>query len=184
MAPRGDVLHANTVVELGPETAGVAALPPAFASGRLLVSLREIDVVAVVDPESSEVVWARRGPWRAQHEPSLLPTGRLLLFDNRGHGGFSRLLELDPVSGAVIWSHGGEPPRDFASTIGGTCARLPNGNTLATLSVPGRAVELDVAGEVVWELRTPHRAGEDDELIAMLFEVQRLPEAAVREWLR
>lgn len=183
-APRGDVLHANTVVELGPETSHVPGLPPAFAPGRLLVSLRQIDVVAVVDPETSEAVWARRGPWRAQHEPSLLPTGRLLLFDNRGHDGFSRLLEIDPASGAVTWSHGGEPPRDFASAIGGTCARLPNGNTLATLSVPGRAVELDPAGEVAWELRTPHRAGEHDELIAMLFEVQRLPEAAVREWLR
>ncbi len=184
MAPRGDVLHANTVVELGPDTADAAGLPPAFTPGRLLVSLREIDLVAVVDSETSEAVWARRGPWRAQHEPSLLPSGRLLLFDNRGHRGFARLLEVDPASGAVTWSHGGEPPRDFASAIGGTCARLPNGNTLATLSVPGQAVELDPAGEVVWELRTPHRAGEDDELIAMLFEVQRLPEAAVREWLR
>jgi hypothetical protein len=182
--PRGDVLHANTVVELGPEVAEIAGLPEAFAPGRLLVSLREIDVVAVVDPESGTAVWARRGPWRAQHEPSLLSDGRLLLFDNRGNQGYARLLEVDPATGEATWSHGGEPPASFGSAIAGSCARLPNGNTLATLSVPGRALELDASGRVVWELRTPHRAGPDDGLIAMLFEVQRLPRERVERWLR
>jgi hypothetical protein len=183
-APRGDVLHANTVVELGPEVAEISGLPPAFAPGGLLVSLREIDVLAVIDPESETAVWARRGPWRAQHEPSLLSDGRLLLFDNRGHDGYARLLELDLATGEAAWSHGGDPPAAFASAIGGSCARLPNGNTLATLSVPGRALELDAEGKVVWELRTPHRAGPGDGLIAMLFEVQRLPRERVEGWLR
>jgi hypothetical protein len=183
-APRGDVLHANTVMELGPEVAEIPGLPPAFAPGGLLVSLREIDVLAVIDPESETAVWARRGPWRAQHEPSLLSDGRLLLFDNRGHDGYARLLELDLATGEAAWSHGGDPPAAFASAIGGSCARLPNGNTLATLSVPGRALELDAEGKVVWELRTPHRAGPGDGLIAMLFEVQRLPRERVEGWLR
>lgn len=185
MAPRGDVLHANTVVELGPEVAAIPGLPAAFAPGRLLVSLREIDVIVVIDPVSEVAVWARRGPWRAQHEPSLLADGRLLLFDNRGGaGGLSRLLAIDPENGKAVWSWQGDPPESFHSPIGGTVADLPGGNTLATLSVPGRALEIDPGGEVVWELDTPHRAGPEDELIAMLFEVQRLPREHVEGWLR
>lgn len=183
LAPRGDVLHSNTITELPGTVRGTGGWPDGFAPGRLLVSLREVDLVAVVDPDSETVTWARSGPWRAQHEPSLLDSGRLLLFDNRGDDGHSRLLEVDPATGEVVWSWSGEPPRSFASAIGGSCSRLPNGNTLATLSVPGRALEIDPAGEVVWEFRTPHRAGPDDGLVAMLFELQRLPRDRVEGWL-
>jgi hypothetical protein len=172
MAPAGDVLHANTVVELD---GALIARSPLFAEGNLLVSLREVDLVAIVDPNAGRVVWARRGPWKRQHEPSLLPSGRILLFDNRGHGGFSRLLEVDPLSGGLDWSWQGDPPASFASSIAGTCARLPGGTTLVTESVPGRAFELDLEGRIVWEFRTPHRAGPGGTLVAMLFEIQRLP---------
>lgn len=171
MAPEGDVLHANTVAELDGALGG---LSPIFARGNLLLSLRELDLVAIVDPRQERVVWAQRGPWRAQHEPTLLPSGRILLFDNRGHGGESRLLEVDPLTGEIPWQWSGEPPSSFSSTIGGTAARLANGNTLVTESVPGRAFEIDPGGRVVWELRSPHRAGRDDVLVAMLFEVQRV----------
>lgn len=172
MAAAGDVLHANTVAELDGSLAGVS---PLFARGNLLVSVRELDLIAIVDPEPARVLWARRGPWKRQHEPSLLPSGRILLFDNRGHRGFSRLLEVDPLTGALGWSWHGEPASSFASRIAGTCARLPGGTTLVTESVPGRAFELDPEGRIVWELRSPHRAGPGGMLVAMLFEVQRLP---------
>lgn len=176
MVPAGDALHANTVAELDGSLAGRS---PLFARGNLLISLRELDLVAIVDPEAARVVWAQRGPWRRQHEPSLLASGRILLFDNRGHGGFSRLLEVDPLSGALGWTWEGDPPPSFASRIAGTCARLPGGTTLVTESVPGRAFELDAEGRIVWEFRTPHRAGRGGELVAMLFEVQRLPLGAL-----
>lgn len=172
MAPEGDVIHANTVSELDGSLAGKS---PLFAEGNLLVSLRNLDLVAIVDPRGERVVWAQRGPWKAQHEPTLLPSGRILLFDNRGHGGDSRLLEVDPLTGEIAWEWSGDPPSSFSSTVAGTVARLPDGNTLVTESVPGRAFELDPAGRVAWELRSPHRAGRDDVLVAMLFEVQRVP---------
>lgn len=172
-APAGDVLHTNTVTELAPAE---ATAHPAFSAGDLLISLREIDTIAVVDPDARVVVWARRGPWVAQHEPSVLPDGRLLLFDNRGgEGGASRVVEVDPDSGEIVWSWSGEPSGTLRSEIGGSCARLPGGHTLISASVPGRALEIDSEGRVVWELRTPHRAGPEQSLVAMLFEVQRLP---------
>ncbi len=169
--PAGDIFHSNTVEVLG----AVPGAPEPFAAGNVLVSLREIDTVAVVDPRRGEVLWARRGPWDAQHQPTLLPGGRLLVFDNRGHHGHSRVLELDLRTGAHAWQFAGDPPERFSSPEAGSAQRLANGNTLITESERGRAFEVTPAGEVVWELRSPHRAGRGGELVATLFEVVRLP---------
>ncbi len=167
----GDIFHSNTV-ELLRDATGA---PEPFRAGNVLVSLREIDTVAVVDPQNGEVLWARRGPWDAQHQPTLLPGGRLLVFDNRGYRGHSRVLELDLRSGGVAWEFHGEPAEQFSSPEAGSCQRLSNGNTLITESERGRAFEVTPAGEVVWEFRSPHRAGPRRELVATLFEVVRLP---------
>ncbi|MFP3938917.1 MAG: arylsulfotransferase family protein [Thermoanaerobaculia bacterium] len=172
MPHAGDVLHANTVTEL---EGSLASVDPRYARGNLLVSIRELDLVAIVDPRSEQVLWAQRGPWRHQHEPSLLENGRILLFDNEGYDGFSRLVEVDPGTGAIAWSWPRSPTPSFASRLAGTCSRLEGGNTLITESVPGRAFEIDPEGRILWEFRSPHRAGSDDSLVAMLFEVQRLP---------
>lgn len=173
MAESGDVLHSNTVVELDGSQASHGAR---YAEGNLLISVRELDLIAIVDPGEERVVWAQRGPWVRQHEPSVLENGRILLFDNRGFDGLSRLVEVEPATGEIAWSWPEEPLPAFSSDIAGTCARLAGGNTLVAESVPGRAFELDPRGRVVWEFRTPHRAGPDESLVAMLFEVLRLPE--------
>lgn len=167
-----DLLHANTITVL--EGAGTGASGP-FAAGHLLVSLREIDTVAVLDAEARQVLWARRGPWHRQHEPSLLPDGRLLLFDNRGdEQGDSRVLAVAPDSGAleVLW-----PPAGIAfdSQQAGTAARLANGDLLIVESERGAAYEIDPGGRVVWEFRSPHRAGAHRELVATLFDLVRHP---------
>ena len=47
----------------------------------------------------------------------------------------------------------------------------------------GRAFELAPSGEVVWLFQSPHRAGREGELVAALFEVERIPEAMVAGWL-
>jgi hypothetical protein len=153
-----------------------------LAAGRALVSLREVDTVAIVDLAAGKAVWAQRGPWRRQHQPTPVAApgaglggARLLLFDNRGRGGRSRLLEVALPGGEVAWSWAPDEPEAFYSEQAGSCQRLPGGNTLVTESERGRAFELDPAGEVVWELRSPHRAGRSNELVATLFEVVRYP---------
>ena len=40
--------------------------------------------------------------------------------------------------------------------------------------VSGRALEVTPAGDIVWEYLNPHRAGDHDELIAVLWDVVRL----------
>ena len=74
----------------------------------MLISVRELNAIAVVDTETRAVVWAARGPWRGQHDPHFLNSGRLLVFDNRGFGKESRILEYDPNTHACPWVYPNE----------------------------------------------------------------------------
>ena len=173
-----DILHSNTITVLD---GALAERSPLFAAGNWLVSLREVDVVAIVNPRAPAVLWARRGPWVAQHEPVLLEDGRILLFDNRGADGRTRILEIDPLAAetdSIRWEYRGPEARPLLSEEGGSVARLANGNTLITESEAGRAIEIDRRERIVWEFVSPHRAGSNDELVATLWEVQRLPRGA------
>ena len=173
MPPRPDILHTNTLEILDGRLAG---RHPAFRRGNLLLSVLELDTVAVLDPRSEEIVWALSDLWRKQHQPTIVGDGNLLIFDNRGAGfEHSRVLELDPFTREIVWRYGGGPETDLLSATLGSCQRLPNGNTLITESENGRALEVTPAGEVAWEFNSPHRAGEDGELVAVLFEMERLP---------
>ena len=174
----GDIFHTNTLEILAGEHVARSA---AFGRGNALVSIRELDLLAIVDLESEEVVWARAGDWRRQHQPTLLDTGTMLLFDNQGRDGESRVLELDPLTGEIVWSFSGDG-RDLYSELNGSCQRLANGNTLITESDRGRAIEVSPDGEIVWEFVSPHRTGERDQ-VAVLFEVVRLAESPHRTWL-
>lgn len=168
----GDVFHTNTLTRLDGSLEG---LHPAFAEGNLLISVLQLDTVAVLDPETERIVWAFRGMFRKQHQPELLASGHLLLFDNRGPGGErSRVLEIDPFAQRIVWSFGGDDDSLFSRTLG-SCQRLPNGNTLIVESENGRALEVTPEGKIVWEYRNPHRAGDDGELVAALMDVVRLP---------
>jgi len=168
-----DIFHTNTIELLdGPGTSPTGP----FAAGNLLVSMREIDLLAVLDPAGASVLWAVRGPFRHQHEPSLLPDGRLLLFDNLGLGpNRSRAIAFAPeLAGEIetLW-----PPENvaFSSQQMGSAARLANGNLLVVESERGAAFEIDGDGAVVWEFRSPHRAGARNELVAVLPDLVRLP---------
>jgi hypothetical protein len=173
MPREGDIFHTNTLEVLDGR---FADLDPAFRKGNLLVSVLKLDTLAVLDPERRTVVWARTGGWRRQHQPTFLDDGHLLLFDNTGAGpGRSRVLELDPATGKILWQYGGTPAEDLFSKTLGSCQRLPNGNTLITESENGRALEVTRDKRVVWEFFNPHRAGAHGELVAVLFEMVRLP---------
>jgi hypothetical protein len=166
-----DMMHTNTLELLDGRH---AARLPAFRAGNVLVSIPKMDAVAVLDLDAGRVVWALKGMWRRQHQPSLLPSGHLLVFDNLGAGSASRVLEIDPLTQRVAWSYGGRPEDGFFTRNLGSCHRLPNGNTLIVESKNGRAFEVTAAGETVWEWVSPERAGERGELVAALFDMERL----------
>jgi hypothetical protein len=144
---RRDVLHMNAVKVL---SRALAPRFPLFRAGQLLISPRHLDAVAVLDPDSGRVVWAARGPWRAQHDPSFLDNGHLLLFDNQGSPRGSRVLEFDPQTQAFPWAYPGDGGTPFFSKIRGMCQRLPNGNTLVVNSDAGEVFEVTADREVVW----------------------------------
>jgi len=169
---RGDVFHTNSLEVLDGR---LADRDPAFARGNLLLSMLKLDAIAVVDPRTRRVVWARTGVFRRQHDPSILPNGNLLLFDNVGLGERSRVLELDPLSLETVWSYEGSDTRPFYSEKLGASQRLSNGNTLITESDGGRAFEVTPGGEIVWEFHNPHRTGDSGDLVARISEMRRLP---------
>ena len=150
---RRDVLHTNAVKVLG---SALAPKFPLFRAGQLLVSPRHLDAIAVLDPDSGKVVWATRGPWQAQHDPSFLDNGHLLLFDNLGSPRGSRVLEYDPQTQAFPWSYPADNGTPFFSRIRGAAQRLANGNTLVVNSDGGEVFEVTPAREVVWSCSCGH----------------------------
>lgn len=176
----GDLMHVNSIVVLDGRS---AERHPAFAAGNLLLCARDLDLLLVIDPRTRRVVWIQEGPWRGPHDARPLENGNLLLFDNLGHAGASRVLEIDIVDGDILWQYAPDPPSELFSLFCGASARLPNGNTLITETGGGRALEVTGDGSLVWEFVSPHRAGEHDALIAALFEVERLPLDAA-DWLK
>ena len=179
--PAGDVLHTNAVEVLDGDLEHVHG---AFRKGNVLVSMRTISLLAVIDEATGLVDWAQVGSWKMQHDPSVLRNGHILLFDNNGNQGMSRVIEIDPDNGEVAWEYKGEEPRDFYSQMCGAATRLPNGNTLATESDAGRAVEVTPDGEIVWEFLNPERAGEDQRFVATLFEMMRLRPDFPLDWIK
>ncbi len=174
----GDILHTNTIELLDGR---FVDRHPLYASGNYLISMPRINAVAVVEGRRQRVIWALAGLWRFQHQPTVLNDGRLLVFDNTGSGGDSRVVEVDPLTQEIVWSYEGTSERRFTSYFLGSSQRLKNGNTLITESTAGRAFEVTTDGDIVWEYLNPHRAGDDGELIASLLEVVRIPRAELKE---
>ena len=181
----GDIFHTNTLQWLDGSHQSTV---PSFARGNLLLCIRNLHRVVVLDLEKERVAWTLNGSWRGQHEPTLLDSGNILLFDNSGPGQrglrkTSEVLEVDPTNGELLWNYRADEPGQFHSTIAGSCQRLPNGNTLIVESTRGRAFEVTHQGDLAWEFLSPHRAGDQQELIAFLPDLQRLPRAEVDVWL-
>jgi len=180
MQERGDVFHTNTLEIFDGRHAEVA---PIFRKGNALISVRELNVIAIVDMQRREVVWAVTGLGNKPHQPTLLDNGNMLLFDNFAGERASKVIEFDPLTQQVTWEYPGENGGAFFSATCGSNQRLANGNTLITETDRGRAFEVDADGYIVWEFLNPQRAGDDDELIASLFEVVRLPPGYASSWL-
>ena len=80
--------------------------------------------------------------------------GTLLVFDNGPQESGSQIIEIDPATGAIVWTYGPEP--DFFSYTRGSNQRLPNGNTLITESDTGYVFEVTPRGETVWQFLNPN----------------------------
>jgi outer membrane protein assembly factor BamB len=146
--------HTNTV-SLLPATV-LGKRDARFRRGNLLVCFRNVNQIAVLERNTYRVLWAwGEGELEWPHHPTVLPNGHLLIFDNGVRRLYSRVVELDAVSGAVVWEYKAEPARRFYSHVGGSAQRLPNGNTLICNHDQGQAFEVTGEGELVWMWRNP-----------------------------
>jgi len=177
MKRKGDFMHTNSI-EVFDGT--LADKSPLFKKGNVLTSCLKNHTISIIDLEKNEVVWAQSGQrpteakWKRQHDPTFLPNGNILFFDNQGNNRKSQVCELNPENGEIVWSYKGDESRELFSRTCSTSRRLPNSNTLITESDNGRAIEIAPDGRIVWEFYNPHRAGAMGELVATLFELQRV----------
>jgi len=157
--------HINTI-EVLPE-GPAAKKDPRFKAGNLLFCGRHIDTIGIIDRQTGKVIWAwGPGELFGPHMPTMLPNGHLLIYDNGSNRstqvrGYTRIVELDPVTEKIVWEYKADPPKHFFSRARGSNERLPNGNTLIAESDPGRFFEVTPQGEMVWEFYNPdlHKNG-------------------------
>jgi hypothetical protein len=181
MPMHGDVFHTNAIEVLDGRFADRI---PAFRKGNVLLSMRQLSMIAVLDMDTERIVWVSApGIWYEQHDPEVLDNGDILVFDNKGNDGKSEVVEFDPVTEEVSWVYSGSKEEPFFTMMCGTSHRLPNGDTLISESDYGHAFEVTPSGEIVWNFLNPNRAGDKGELIATLFDMVRLPEDFPTDWL-
>lgn len=149
-----DVFHPNTIE--------VVDWPLVPGGGRrVLIALRQLDRVAVVDLDERRLLWDwGAGEIVGPHDPWLLPGGNVLLFDNGARPTedgtppkrlWSRVVEVDPRTGTIVWQYRGDPPTSFFSATRGGSQPLANGNVLVTETTKGHVFEITRAGKIVWE---------------------------------
>ena len=157
-----DWAHTNTVESLPPNAA--AEEDGRFRPGNVLFSSRNIDTVGIIDRESGEVVWAwGPGVLEKQHMPTMLENGHLLIFDNGCYRESSAVVEMDPLTGEVVWEYEGSPPESFYTVTRGANQRLPNGNTLITESDrEGHVFEVTPEKKIVWDYWNTDLTGDGD----------------------
>jgi hypothetical protein len=153
--PDGELLHLNDVESLG---SSMAKTYPLFQAGDLLVSLRDLHMVFVLDPETRTVRWHAHGPFLRQHDPDFMGKGKIGVFDNRPDGtrrgrvlGGSRIAVLRPSSDTAAADYLTPESDTFYTEAGGKWQQLENGNLLLTEAQAGRVVEIDSTGDVLWE---------------------------------
>ena len=153
---QGDFIHANSVELLTRDVEGVGS------KGDILATLRELDMIATFSAEDGRLLWS----WGADdldrpHDPSLLDNGHVLVFDNGWHRKRSRLVEMDPASGKIVWKFGGRRSKNrLWSKKRGLAQKLSNGHYLANASQAGRAVEVTRKGTIVWDYYSPDILGD------------------------
>jgi hypothetical protein len=174
-----DYFHLNTITIL-PNTPldGDARFKP----GNLLVCFRNINQIAILEKETRQILWAwGEGELQWPHHPTMLRNGNILVFDNGVDRRYSRVLELNPVTGLIEWQYQANPPGSFYTYEKGSAQRLPNGNTFITEGDKGRAFEVTRAGETVWEWLNPETR---DQRRVQIYRMERLHPDVVEPLLR
>jgi len=151
-----DPLHLNDVRLLTEEDAPAY---PELSAGDMLVSLRNLNTMAVLDGDTARVKWTASGLTLRQHAPRYLGANSILAFDNEGgpvDKGGSRIVKIDLASRDVstLFPAADTPPElNFFSKIAGHIdLDASRSRALVSLTMQGRVLEIDLrTGDVLWE---------------------------------
>ena len=152
---KGDLLHTNDV-EIFPATLA----PGLFQPGDIMVSLRNINAIIVLDPDTLKIKFKSIGQVLRQHDPDFVDGNRITVYDNNntyparqpGDPG-SRIVEIDARDGTLRSVFEGADRTRFFTNIMGKSQRLDNGNWMITSSREARAFEATPEGQLVWEIQ-------------------------------
>lgn len=163
-----DVFHTNSIEIVREKVPGIAE------AGDLLLCVRSLDSVFVLSLDAKVLRWSwGKGVLENPHHPSLLPNGNILVFDNGTRRAWSRVVEVDPRLGEIVWEYRATPGRDFYSRTRGAAQALSNRNVLITESDRGRVIEVDRNGRIVWEFYNPD-IDEAERARAAIYRMRRL----------
>jgi hypothetical protein len=149
-----DYFHMNTISIL-PDTP-LGRKDARFRAGNIMTCFRHVNQVVILDQDTWQILWAwGEGELEWPHHPTMLKSGNILIYDNGIRRKATRILELNPATETIEWMYAGDPPESFYSEQKGSAQRLPNGNTFICDADNGRALEVTVDGEIVWEWLNP-----------------------------
>ncbi|MEO1018985.1 MAG: arylsulfotransferase family protein [Pseudomonadota bacterium] len=140
-----EAMHTNDIEPL-PE-----ALADRFAgmeAGDLLISMRSLNLVFVLDPETLVIKWWRAGAAQRQHDPDWQPNGEITIFDNRMSRDFSQITAITPLSYETRTLYADS---NFYTRIRGKHQVTSEGHILITSTQQGRAFEVDPSGQTLLE---------------------------------
>lgn len=171
-----EIVHLNKIAELSRD---IADDFPMFEAGDLALSIRELNLVMVVAPDTGRIKWWQIGPWLRQHDPEFKPGGTIVVFNNNTYRtafgpGFdksdpsaprvSNIIEIDPATRRHEIVYGGTKEQALSTVIRGKHELTPKGGLLITEFEGGRAFEIDAAGRVIWEYINRYSAEEVAEI--------------------
>jgi hypothetical protein len=173
-----DPLHVNGAEPL---PAAWADRFPGLEAGDLLVSMRNVNAIAVIDPGTKQAKRVYTGPFIRQHDADYLPNGNFLLYDNLGGDpacGRTRLLELRPDDMSIIWKYDGCQDGGFRSVDRGMQDVLGNGNIITVDAHEGlvREVTHEPEPKLVWEYVNVIGERDGKPLVGMVTYAARIPE--------
>ena len=163
-----EIVHLNKIDELTSDLVGDF---PMFEQGDLLLSLRNLNMALVVDPDTEVIKWWRIGPWLRQHDAEYMRGGKIAVFNNNIylHTAFesqqdrttkktgldvprvSNIIAADPGDGSYEILYGSVPGQEFLSVTRGKVEITAGNGLLITEFDGGRVFETDSAGRIIWE---------------------------------
>ena len=117
----------------------------------MLISMRELNTVAIMDWATARINWIVSGLTIRQHAPRFLGDNSILVFDNLGgpvDKGGSRLVKIDLASRRLttLFPKASTPPEltFFSEFAGHIDLNAERSNALVSLTTKGRVVEIDL----------------------------------------